>query len=943
MRNYLLLFLMAFTGISYSQTVTLRGTVQDPDGTPLEAATVYLSTAKDSTLIDYTITNKSGKWEIKTRPSKTAVLLKVSFVGLAGYRKVLETVNADMDLGTIALEDKGTELGEVVIQGEVPPIRIKKDTLEFDAASFAVRPDANVQELLKQLPGVEIDAEGKITVNGKEVSQILVNGKPFFDKDGKIALQNLPAEIINKIQVTSKKTKEEELTGQNAKGNEASINITIDEEKNKGFMMRIIGGFGSSGRYDHSGLVNYFKGERKISVLASTNNINATGFSMDEIFDNMSGGRNTSIWSDGESYNINGMQFGGGKGITKSDIIGINYADKWAKSFDGALNYFYTAANSDNLNRTRETNFVPTRIDPATGNTIDDSYVRTSESKNNQERYAHNFNTQFTVKIDSTATLYFEPKFVKGHNRSDNNITQNSARLSDGRALNDNRGTYTNQTDNNGFSNYLTLSKSLKGKKGRVMSFTVQNENNTSDGYNLNNTVTNSYDYTTGNPVITAEARNQLRKNRQTSDNYTASLQYNEPVSDSAQVNFAFAFGHKGGVENRQGYDFDSSTNRYSTANAALSGYLESETERFRPVLGYTVTKNKFWFNIQAGPRFINFSNHGAYQADRYTVNRNYSLPSGDVQMNYQMSKTKSLWTSYSYDVELPSAAQILPVQDVLNPLSTTTGFAGLRPRKYHNFNINLYDYDYPTRTGYSYYAGGEYNEQAIVGYNIINEDATSFNSYRNANDTYYVWFGANWGKSFKKEAHDFKVNLGLHGEYKVDKGFMNEQLYKSKQVDVGPRVNFTYKYGELLTINPNYSFSYVQTNYSNYTLSETSYFTHRVGFSTTSYWPKHFVFGNDINYTYNSQLSSSFKRDFYLWNTSLGYNFWKDQLLFKVKVYDVLNQNLGTSRSINATTISDQENIVLKRYVMFSLSLKLNKFGAKKEEAAAGSGIITF
>lgn len=941
MRNYLLLFFMAFTGISYSQTITLRGTVHDPDGAPLEAATVYLSSAKDSTLIDYTITNKSGKWEIKTRPIKTPVLFKVSFVGLAGYRKVLEAVNEDIDLGTIALEDKGTELGEVVIQGEVPPIRIKKDTLEFDAASFAVRPDANVQELLKQLPGIEIDAEGKITVNGKEVSQILVNGKPFFDKDGKIALQNLPAEIINKIQVTSKKTKEEELTGQNAKGNEASINITIDEEKNKGFMMRFIGGFGSSGRYDHSGLINYFKGERKISVLASTNNINSTGFSMDEIFDNMSGGRNTSVWSDGESYNINGMQFGGGKGITKSDIIGVNYADKWAKSFDGALNYFYTAANSENLNRTRETNFVPERTDPATGNTIDDSYVRTSESKINQERYAHNFNTQFTVKIDSTTTVYFEPKFVKGHNRSDNNITQNSARLSDGRALNDNEGTYTSESNNNGFSNYLTLSKSLKGKKGRVMSLTVQNENNSSDGFNLNNTVTNSYDYATGSPVITTAARNQLRKNRQTSDNYTASLQYNEPVTDSAQVNFAFAFGHKGGAENRQGFDFNDATGAYTTANAALSGYLESETERFRPVLGYTVTKSKFWFNLQAGPRFINFNNHGVYQGDRSTVSRNYSLPSGDVQMNYQMTKTKSLWTSYSYDVELPSAAQILPVQDVLNPLSTTTGFAGLRPRKYHNFNINLYDYDYPTRTGYSYYAGGEYNEQAIVGYNIINEDATSFNSYRNANDTYYVWFGANWGKSFKKEAHDFKVSLGLHGEYKVDKGFMNEQLYKSRQVDVGPRFNFTYKYGELLTINPNYSFSYVQTNYSNYTINETSYFTHRVGFSTTSYWPKHFVFGNDVNYTYNSQLSSSFKRDFYLWNTSLGYNFWKDQLLFKVKVYDVLNQNLGTSRSINATTISDQENIVLKRYVMFSLSLKLNKFAGKKEEATGG--IITF
>ncbi len=163
---------------------------------------------------------------------------QVSFVGFANYQKKVGAVSADTDFGTVKMAEKGTDLKEVVIEGEVPPIRVKKDTLEFDAASFKVRPDANVQSLLKQLPGVDIDETGKITVNGKEVNQILVNGKPFFDKDGKIALQNLPAEIINKIQVSDTKTKEEEMTGQKSTGKEASINITIDEEKNKGMFGR---------------------------------------------------------------------------------------------------------------------------------------------------------------------------------------------------------------------------------------------------------------------------------------------------------------------------------------------------------------------------------------------------------------------------------------------------------------------------------------------------------------------------------------------------------------------------------------------------------------------------------------------------------------------------------------------------------------------------------
>src|SRR5690606_29957082 len=162
-----------------------------------------------------------------------------------------ESLLEDKNLGEIQLKTV-ISLGEAVVVGSAPPIRIKSDTLEFNASSFKVRPDANVETLLKQLPGVEIDEEGKITVNGKEVNQVLVNGKPFFDKDGKIALQNLPANIINKVQVTDTKTKKEEISGDKASGNNSSINLTIDEEKNKGIMLKAMAGYGTDDRYEGS-------------------------------------------------------------------------------------------------------------------------------------------------------------------------------------------------------------------------------------------------------------------------------------------------------------------------------------------------------------------------------------------------------------------------------------------------------------------------------------------------------------------------------------------------------------------------------------------------------------------------------------------------------------------------------------------------------------------
>jgi hypothetical protein len=362
-KHFLTLALFFCICIANSQNfVTVKGKIIDENTKlPLESATVFLTSKKDSTVIDYTISEKNGNFELRTRKNDQGVFLKVSYMGYKNFRKEINDLKENLELGFISLNENGTALDEVVIKGEAPPIRIKNDTLEFDAASFKVGADANVEKLLKQLPGVEISPEGKITVNGKEVNQILVNGKPFFGKDGKIATQNLPAEIIEKIQVVDTKTKAEELSGDTASGEEKTINLTIQEDKNKGFFGKIMGGYGSDERYESSLLLNWFKGEQKISVLASANNINSVGFSMNEIFDNMGGGRNVSVYSsDDGSFGINGMSFGGSNGITTSNLIGINYADKWLKKVDVNNNYFFTNAETENVNRTSRTNLLHT-------------------------------------------------------------------------------------------------------------------------------------------------------------------------------------------------------------------------------------------------------------------------------------------------------------------------------------------------------------------------------------------------------------------------------------------------------------------------------------------------------------------------------------------------------------------------------------------------------
>lgn len=234
--SFIVVFLFSIFSFSQS-TFVLKGKIIDKNTSiPLESATIYIKSAIDSTLIDYTISDKNGNFSFKTKKIETGVLFKISYIGYKDYSEKIEKITADKDFGSIRLEENVSDLKEVVIQSEAPPVTIKNDTLEFNASSFKVRPDANVEALLKQLPGVEIDEEGKITVNGKEVNNILVNGKPFFGKDGKIATQNLPAEIIDKVQVVDTKTKEEELSGQNATSDEKTINLTIQEDKTKVFL-----------------------------------------------------------------------------------------------------------------------------------------------------------------------------------------------------------------------------------------------------------------------------------------------------------------------------------------------------------------------------------------------------------------------------------------------------------------------------------------------------------------------------------------------------------------------------------------------------------------------------------------------------------------------------------------------------------------------------------
>jgi hypothetical protein len=911
--NFFLFFLLLCFSANAQEELILKGTVLDvTTQIPLEAATVYFSTVKDSVVLEYTTTDKNGFFKIATKKYEKPVFLKISYMGYQTEVEEQKEITDNKDFGKIYLLENVNALAGVVIKSEAPPIRIKKDTLEFNANSFKVRPDSNVETLLKQLPGFEVDNEGKIKVNGKEVTQFLVNGKAFFDKDGAMLLKNLPAEIINKIQVSDFKTKKEELSKQESTSDYSSINLTIDEKKNKGFFGKFLGGYGTDERYESSLIMNFFNNKQKISVLGSSNNINSSGFSMDEVFDNMGGGRNVKG---------NSKTAGGGKGITRSNLAGLNYSDEWFKDFETTGSYSFTNAITENASKSKQVDFLPTG-----------GFSTESDSKSKSENTGNKANFEFEYKINPTMRIVVVPKLSRSHSNSTTSSSSFS-RDENEESLNESISNSNRESTTTNLGNTINFNKSFQ-KKSRNLSISFENNNTDSDSDALSNSKTIFYQ--SGEPN---DERTQKIKNGNTNDYYTAEIEYTEPITDSLRVRFGADYSNSNVINEVKTLDFDTLAQSYSIINDRLSNFISSKQNIVSPKVGITFQKNKFTFNLNSTTSIIQFDNHSFYLNKETDLNKKYILPIGGLQIRYKFEKSKFITAKYDYLVSLPSTNQLLPVENLANPLNTIVGNPNLNPNEKHSANLTFRNYNFRTRSGYDLYLKGDFYDSQVISSTTYDANRKGITSYGNVSGTYSALMGGNWNQSIKKDGNVLKYGIGLNGSYSLTRGFTNAVLYDAKSLGITPRIYVTYDYGELLTIAPSYSLSYDESKYTNFLTKASSNVVHRINLQTTNYWPENWVFGNDFGYTYNSNIARGFKKDFYLWNTSLSYAFFDKKMSAKLKVYDVLNQNQNSSRTISATTIRDEENTVLKRYAMFSLTYKIQDFSGMNRPSRNENG----
>ena len=523
-RYFFILFLILLTMPAYAQKgVDITGTViEEGTNEPIEQATVRLLSVKDSSMIGGVATSRNGGFVLKNIKNGS-YLLHVSFVGFDPLYQPLRITgkNNPVKLGKLALTDGAILLGEAVVIGKAPEVTVRNDTMEYNADSYKTTEGSMLEDLLKKMPGVEVDSEGKITVNGKEVKKVMVDGKEFFSDDPKVASKNLPAKMIDKLQVLDKKSDMAQMTGFDDGEEETVINLTVKPGMKQGWFGNAYGGYGSKDRYEGNAMVNRFVNNDQITFMGGANNTNNMGFSdlASTMFSGMGGG--------------GGRRggFGAGSGITSSGNAGLNFSKEFKPDkLTLGGNTRYSHSDNDARSKSDRQNILPG----------DSSSYDNSEAMSRTK--SDNFGVDFRLewKPDTMTQLIFRPSFSFSHSMNDN--------FSDATTLDNERDTVnTNKSSNYSESNGYNLNASIDfsrklNNKGRVFSATLSggNSDSYSDGMNRSDIVYFNQTDALKNSIIDQHSRYDNK-----GFNYRAYVAWVEPIGHNNFIQATYSISQR--------------------------------------------------------------------------------------------------------------------------------------------------------------------------------------------------------------------------------------------------------------------------------------------------------------------------------------------------------------------------------------------------------------
>ncbi len=946
MKKLLLLALLAMTTVvAFAQKREVSGTITDAQTKEAVSMVTVQLLKSDSTFVDGALSDNKGHFSIKA-PADGQYLLKLSSVG---YKTLTRSVSvkqkANINLGTLRFSADAIMLKEATVTAQAQKVVVREDTFEYNANAYRTPEGSTIEELVKRLPGAQVGDDGKITINGKEVKKILIDGKEFMTGDTKTAMKNIPTSIINKVKAYDQKSDLSRVTGIDDGEEQTVLDFGVKAGMNKGLMVNADAGVGTKDRYSARAFGGYMKGDFKVFGMGNANNVNDMGF----------GGRG-------------GFLGRGRNGLNASKMAGVNlnYEKKDTLKIDGSVRWNHS--DGDVWSKSSSENYVSTV--GSFSNSVSQAFSR-----------GDNFNAQARVEWtpDSMTNIMFRPTLS----------LSNSDGLSRGSSASFNEDPYGYVTDplsteamktlaqngvivNSNTSNSITYSKSnsagamlqLNRKlNSRGRNITVRGDvsytNSKSNSLSTNNVHLYQIKDALGQDSTYQTNRYNLAPSK--SWNYTLQTTYSEPLWKGTFLQLRYQFKYSYSKSDRSTYDFSNLGEDFFSGVSAgyrswdgylnrlehpYTDYLDKDLSRYSVYKNYThnielmfrMLRTKWQLNagVMMQPQRSHYVQN--YQGVNVDTTRHVTNFTPTLDFRYKFNKISNLRVNYRASTSQPSISQLLDIYDDSDPLNISTGNPGLKPS--FNQNFRLFYNSYFEKTKQSVMTFVDFNNTQ----NSISNKVT-YNEQTGGRITRPENINGNWNMNSAlmfntplDSAGYWNINTFANFNYSNNVGYIslsrdaNSIKNTTRDMTIGDRLAGSYR-NSWLEVELNGAFNYRHSNNKLQPASNSNVWQYSYGGSISATAPWGTTLATDLNmnsrrgYTDNSLNTNEL-----VWNAQVSHSFLKGRsLTVMLQFYDILHQQSNLSRNITASMRSDTEYNSINSYMMLHVNYRLNLFGGKQ------------
>jgi hypothetical protein len=915
------LFILSTSHVQ-AQNFRISGVVIDSNLRPLESAAVLLlkTNGSDSAVVARTQTDARGSFSFENALKTNTYTVRISFLGYeTNFQNVINSVDdKPADLGGIQMQSLSIALSETVVRTLRDPIQVKGDTTEFAASAYRTETNATAEDLLKKVPGIEVEKDGTVKAQGEQVQQVLINGKKFFGKDPKLATQNIPAEAIERVQVYKKRTDQAEFSGVDDGNSEQTINIILKPNFYRGNFGNVTAGGGTTDfknydRYTVKGAWNRFSDKDQMSVLGMANNINQQGFSFDDYSTYTNQGRGSSGSMRGVENNTSGVPLNFGSnatGFTAQQSIGGNFNKTIAKKTDLNGSYFFNRSDRLNDRLVERQNFLPQ------GN-----FSTKTQSIQRVLNNNHRLNLTLDHRFDSLTSLRFTSSFSNTTN-SDGTGSVSQNRRGGDTLRNESTSSRLSEGGGNTVSNNILLRRRFK-KKGRSASL----------GFNYDFSETNTaIDFETLNGFYTSGLRTRLDTIDQTEDRFTRqhvlspTISYTEPLTKTQFLEFNYSYRKVMNVSEREVFKLK---NQEALFDSTLSNYFDNDFTYQRTGLTYRLSEKKL-----SGSVGLQFQ-HSILQGENTLragsgVNSRFEnfLPS--AQMSYSAKAGNSLNFSYNTSVREPSITQLQPLTDNTNPLNIYIGNPNLKPEYNHRISARLSRFEMKSGAGVFLNATYNYTANKITTAESI--DASLARLRRPVNVRFGESFSTflNYSRSFWMRR--VRASVGGNGTLGRSLGFVNDLENTTQTQNWGLTSSLSFQQPDTFEVTVSYRPSISYTRYSLQKSLDRTIRNHTLTASTQVWLPWKLRIGADLNYfIWGGGQVGGVQRVPVLGASVSKYILSNKRGEIKLTMVDLLNRNVGINRTTDLNYIQDERTNSLGRYFLltFTYAIKPNIGGS--------------